>query len=199
MRSAIMIDLETLGSTNQAAIIQIGACFFDPQTAEIGAEFKKNITFQSSIDAGLKLDGSTLSWWMKQSDAARASVTADAVGIADALHEFQTWVKDNETPGHPAKVWSHATFDFVILQSAFAKTATPFPFRYKLARDIRTLTDLADYDPFVDKRDGTHHDALEDCRYQVRYVCRGLEILREAHRYKKMFDTRPAVIEEKKS
>ncbi len=37
-----MIDFETLGTGPDAAIIQVGACYFDRVTGEIGATFKRN-------------------------------------------------------------------------------------------------------------------------------------------------------------
>ena len=36
----VMLDLETMGKGPSAAIVTIGAVFFDPMTGELGAEFE---------------------------------------------------------------------------------------------------------------------------------------------------------------
>ncbi len=183
MMTDIMMDLETMGNTSTAAIIQIGAVRFDPDSGEIGAEFRHNIDLQSCLDHGLTVDASTIYWWMARSDAARNSVghigDNSRQQIADVLLEFRKFITTSGT--EPRRVWSHATFDFVILQNAYQMTRIGMPFGYNIARDIRTLLDLAEYDPFSRiPREGVHHDALDDARYQARYT---VEALREiAHK-----------------
>jgi len=64
----IMLDLETMGNGNNAAIIAIGAVKFDQ---DITDRFYKTIDLDSSVDVGLEIDPSTVLWWMKQGDDAR--------------------------------------------------------------------------------------------------------------------------------
>ena len=74
---------------------------------------------------------------------------------------------------HSIYLWSHATFDAVILQNAFRVCGVKSPFPYKNFRDIRTLTDLAQLDlkkTFTDKSGPQKdHNALHDCVFQVKY------------------------------
>ena len=70
----VMVDLETLGNTSTAAIIQIGACVFD--TEGTGERFCATVSFESALQWG-DPTASTLEWWMEQSDAARKSVLAE--------------------------------------------------------------------------------------------------------------------------
>ncbi len=165
----IMIDLETLGTRSSAAIIQIGACYFDRNTGEIGREFLVNINEQ--ID-GFTMDFSTISWWFQQSQEARESVTADGVNIFAAMSTLQDFLSEGEF------LWAHATFDLPIIQHAFevVKFKNPIPFRGM--RDIRTLMDLADHRS-EKPREGVHHTALDDAKFQVAYCVEALNQLKK--------------------
>lgn len=48
----LMIDLETMGNSSNAAIVSIGACFFEPSTGEIGEKFSRIIYLESSQECG---------------------------------------------------------------------------------------------------------------------------------------------------
>lgn len=48
----VMLDLETMGSGPRAAIVTIGAVFFDPMTGELGEEFEAAIDLRSSAKYG---------------------------------------------------------------------------------------------------------------------------------------------------
>lgn len=44
----IMLDLETMGNGSKAAIVSIGAVFFNPLTGETGSEFYQVVSINSS-------------------------------------------------------------------------------------------------------------------------------------------------------
>lgn len=48
----IMLDLETLGTGPNAAVIAIGACFFDIETREIGATFYRVLDLDGVVRSG---------------------------------------------------------------------------------------------------------------------------------------------------
>ncbi|OQX34094.1 MAG: ATPase, partial [Oceanospirillales bacterium LUC14_002_19_P2] len=48
-----MIDLETMGNGSQAAIVAIGACFFDPVKGTVGNTFYQPVSLESAVSAGL--------------------------------------------------------------------------------------------------------------------------------------------------
>jgi len=160
----LMIDIETLGTSHNACMVQFGACFFDRDTGEIGKTFKTNIDIGSSIRSGFSVTGDTISWWFAQSEEARKSITSlGAANVFDALYAINEFMR-------PAKyVWSHATFDFVILMNHFKHFHIEPNVHYRSARDIRTLVDLANIKQKRTDRDGVHHDALDDCLFQVKY------------------------------
>ena len=52
----VMIDFETLGNSNNAVVVQIGACYFDRKTGEIGYKFETNIDNDIGIINNTALD-----------------------------------------------------------------------------------------------------------------------------------------------
>ena len=170
----VMLDLETMGNGNTAAIIAIGACYFDPDTGQIGEAFSRNVTLESSTAAGLVMDTSTVLWWMKQDDEARAAFKREAVELDIALADFLEFL--------PAKskgkvnIWGNgATFDNVILENAFSACGMSAPWEFWNHRDVRTVVDMGRAIVGIDpKRDfpfeGTKHEALADALHQAKYV-----------------------------
>lgn len=163
----LMIDLETMGNNNNSVITQIGACYFDPKTGMLGKTFFRNVDMESCVRAGMEFDASTILWWLQQSDAARKSIyTGPFVPIEDALKDFAKFA------GKAERVWSHVTFDHVIILNAFRRTGIKSPWHYRAAKDIRTLTALANLKAKVERKEGegVEHNALDDAIYQVSYV-----------------------------
>jgi hypothetical protein len=160
----LMLDLETWGNSKDSVIVQIGACYFDRYTGEIGPKVCYNIDAESSIQEGFNVWASTLYWWMTQSNEARQSfVEEPKLHVRTAIEYFNTFAKQAK------QIWSHATFDFVILMGHFEKLNIKPNFHYRSARDIRTLTDLANLPNKEYPQVGTNHNALDDCLYQVQY------------------------------
>ena len=160
----VMVDIETLGTTKNSVIVQIGACYFDRKTGEIGKTFSINIEADSSFRHGFEATGSTIYWWLQQEKEARESLLTDRVDVVEAIKSLNDFLKKAK------KVWSHATFDFVILMNHFEVLNIKPEFHYRSARDLRTLVDLANWNHWDYERVGTHHNGLDDCIYQVRYT-----------------------------
>jgi len=166
----LMLDLETLGIGPTSVIIQLGACYFDRNTGEIGDKFEQSIDVGDSLMQGLTIDNSTIKWWLEQEEEYRTWLL-DTDWLVESLVKFTKFcTKKIEA------VWSHATFDFPILVNAFQTCDLKLPFHYRAARDIRTLVDLSEQDFDKKKKDKTHN-ALEDCIYQVEYCVKCFEAL----------------------
>ena len=159
----LMLDLETWGNSKTSVIVQIGACYFNRYTGEIGDRLCINIDAESSMQVGFDVWASTLYWWMTQSDDARHSFLQGRQHVVDAVNIINNFMKKAK------RIWSHATFDFVILMGHFEKLGIKPNFHYRSARDIRTLTDIANLPEKKYPQVGTHHNALDDCFYQVQY------------------------------
>lgn len=73
-------------------------------------------------------------------------------------------------------VWGNgATFDNVILGNAYKATRLRQPWFFANDRDVRTIVDLGrqlrGIDPKKDlELEGVAHNALDDAKFQVRYV-----------------------------
>lgn len=155
----VMIDIETMGTRSTSMIVQIGACYFNRHTGDIGKTFLTNIKHK---DDRFTVDWDTISWWLGQSEDARKSITKLALPVDEAVRDLAEFLKDAKY------IWSHATFDIPILLNAFNVVGEKFPIHYRMMRDIRTLMDLADHTS-ESKRAGVHHNALDDCKFQVQY------------------------------
>lgn len=161
----VMIDFETLDTCPSAAVVQIGAVEFDRLTGELGREFKVNVDAQSAVNSGATLNASTIEFWLKQNDAARNSILAEPrVPIYEAFDSFNKFLSGSKF------IWSHATFDFPILCETLKRLHIKPNFSYRSARDIRTLVDLSGGGTTV-VREGTHHDGLDDAKFQAKYCC----------------------------
>lgn len=162
----IMFDLETLDTSANAAIIQIGACYFDPSTGEVGQTYFSNVV----PDDNATINEKTVMWWLSQPKEAQEALFANRVLIEDALPNFLQFVN------RANNLWSHATFDFGILQNTILRLGLK-PINYKFSRDIRTLTHLS---PRIElkTRKGIHHNALDDAKFQVQYTVACLNALK---------------------
>ena len=58
-----MVDLETLATTPDAAILTIGACKFDPRGNNITDQYYERIDLDSQ---NRRIDENTIEWWSKQ-------------------------------------------------------------------------------------------------------------------------------------
>lgn len=167
----LMLDLETLDNVATTAIVQIGAVVFDRDSGDIIDEFKADVDPQSCVDVGLTIGVDTIMWWLKQSDEARVSITSTPRGrIQEVLANLNSFVTKYEPDPREVNVWCHATFDFPIMQNIYKAVGKDAPWHYRSARDLRTLTDLSGANIYAIRRKGTYHDALDDCKHQVKQL-----------------------------
>lgn len=167
MMNNIMIDLETLGNTSNSVICAIGAVEFNIETGETGRGFYKVIDIQSCLDKGLKVNGSTIQWWLTQTEAARHEIAKGGTVLKTALlalsspHVFN-WEN--------SKVWGNgSSFDLGILADAYNACGLEAPWKHWNERDVRTLVAFA---PEIKKNApflGVAHNALADCHHQIKY------------------------------
>ena len=167
----LMIVLETMGKNPDAPIISIGAIFFDPQTGDMGPEFSKTIDLET---AGGVIDRDVIKRWLKQSREAQSAIMTDEIPLDDALLQLREFIDENSGEFF-VQVWGNgANFDNTILRRSYERQGIPCPWRYYNDRDVRTIVELGkaiDFDartaiPF----EGERHNALDDARYQAKYV-----------------------------
>ncbi|HEY3987179.1 3'-5' exonuclease [Cedecea sp.] len=172
----LMIDLETMGNKPAAPIVSIGAVFFDPQSGELGAELYVPVNLDSAMAQGATPDGDTILWWLKQSAEARSAIcTDDTWHIAEALSELSSFISRHSDNPRYLKVWGNgASFDNVILRSAYERAGQTCPWQFWNDSDVRTIVLLGKqlgFDPKHDiPFDGVAHNALADAIHQAKYV-----------------------------
>lgn len=175
---AVMIDLETMSSHMDAAIVAIGAVAFDPRGSSLldmlsvsiegqpDTCFYTNVQLQSCLNAGLKVSGDTIMWWLQQSQEARDAISSTpSVAIWSALYKLLVWIEHVK----PEQVWAHANFDLSILDTAYKACGwSKVPWKYYNARDVRTIYDLAYSGEKVPNIPETNkHHALYDAARQA--------------------------------
>lgn len=171
--NAIMLDLETMSTASNAAIVSIGAVKFWLNVKQ--TEFTEDQLFYQPVDlkscqeAGLDIDIDTLHWWMQQSDEARGEIfSRRRSALIPTLHAFSQFV-----PKNSYLFGNGAVFDNVIIRSAYKAVNIGFPLIYKYDVCYRTLCKLSDAPP--PKFEGTKHNALDDAKAQTRHLMEILE------------------------
>lgn len=180
----VMLDLETMGNRSDAAIVAIGAVAFDVERG-LGPEFYRAVRLESSMQTGGSVSASTVMWWMRQSDDARAAlspeqtwpINAALIGFSEFVQEVWNGAKIILVAKGPPQVcvWGNgAAFDNVILRSAYEMCDLQPPWTFREDRCYRTLRSLA---PDIKRPTilGTPHNALDDAKFQAVHA---IEILR---------------------
>lgn len=131
---SIMVDIETLATSPDAAVISIGVCAFDGDRGVIASDGWAI----SARDWHGEIDPQTVQWWSKQNEAAREfsfNGSAPAMDVAAAFSAFCSQYSGDEC-------WANdPDFDLVILRKWWKRTRAPgnFPIHYREARSCRTI------------------------------------------------------------
>lgn len=164
----VMLDLETMGNGSNSAIIAIGAVAFDFKNG-VYDKFYQNIHLETCLSAGMKVDGSTIEWWLTQSEQARDSLLKNRVSIQSALSSFARWYESSGAE----EVWGNGSmFDNTILGNAYKSCGMSIPWKFWNDRCYRTIKSMSKVEL---KRVGTHHNAVDDAESQALHL---IEILR---------------------
>lgn len=170
----IMLDIETLSSTSNAVMIQIAAIEFNPQTGEEISTFNGYLDRNMSSNLGMVESQNTLDWWKVENEELLQSILSKGQGVdpKDTMKDFMKFIDDP----FECLVWSHATFDFVIVQNYLTKTKNR-KMAFKNAMDLRTLVYLSGIDLSSYDWSGKTHDALDDCRFQIKFTVDSMNAL----------------------
>lgn len=169
----LMIDIETMGTGNNPAMIQIAGVFFDRKTGQTFDEFERCIDLDDCTDHGFETTESTKQWWLEQNPEVLKDILSRGDPVKKVMEKYSSFACHEDV-----FVWSHATFDFVIVQHYLTRFKLKY-MPYRNARDIRTLVDLSGID--LDKYDwskGKTHNALDDCKFQIQYCVDAIRMIR---------------------
>lgn len=140
-KTHVMIDIETLGTCHDAALLSLGAVKFNPCGDGITEAFYIRIDPASCEHFGLSIEANTVAWWMHEdrAEARKALAATEAIDLPSALDGFSQWFGPESLP-----VWGNgATFDNVIVRSAFDAIGMPCPWKFWHDRCFRSFKNLA--------------------------------------------------------
>lgn len=168
----VMNDIETMCFGSNSAIIEIAAVQFDINTGEQIDSFHNRINLQSCIDAGLRVNGETILWWMLQDDESRHRIALqeNSYSISEALNNFQYWL--NQFGGEQFMWGRSPRFDLGIIYDAY-RIVLGYqhpPWNIRKERCVRTYESLR---PEVLKEvpvNSSKHDPIADCLHQISYI-----------------------------
>ena len=163
----IMLDLETLSTRPNAAIVVIGAIKFNrsgptPSYSTCNS-FYRRIEITSCIENKLRIDDDTVKWWKEQDKNIQYETLyhPERIGIKQALIEFSQWMRG------ATYVWGNGDdFDCTILGEAYKRCKLDIPWKFWNTRDCRTLFDICGIQKSDLPQDNYHH-ALYDCYRQL--------------------------------
>ena len=161
----IVVDLETLSTKSNAAIVSIGAVKIEG--LEIVDTFYCNVDARHGKELGLDIDKDTVDWWANQPIEYQKVWQVDPLRMEHALTRFTTWYGKESLP-----IWGYgANFDVVILESAYRALDMNIPWKFWDISCLRTLMNV------LDKRlpKANNHNALDDATAEAKVL---IEILK---------------------
>lgn len=165
----VMLDLETLSTKSDAAIISIGVARFD----ESGVLDTKGWAIDQTEVFG-HVDPGTVYWWMKQSDAAKRYSFNGKEKALVAAQELKEFLLGGPGAKGCTELWANdPDFDVVILRHWW-DTLRPrmgtFPVSFRASRSFRTIKALTPDCDLSECYLGTAHNPVDDAAMQARAV-----------------------------
>lgn len=171
-----MIDIETLSTNKHAAVLSVGVVIFNDTSILDSAGWAIQMeSMEGHIDTG------TLSWWMKQSEEARAFSFSGKHHAVSVASELRPYITDAD------EVWANdPDFDLTILQHWWERMPrlNAWPVSFRKYRSVRTMMMLAKrYYVATDHvwTGVTAHNPIDDAACQARAVIEALGALDRRH------------------
>lgn len=180
----VVLDLETMGLKQDAAIIEIGMVIFNHTgldgSAEILGQWSSAIRLESSMRHGGTTDAGTIEWWMDtdRTEARDNWITSEKISLPNALSLVAIKIRDYSIIEPKPLIWGNGVnFDNAILKSAYERLEVAVPWGYRQEADFRTLKllykDAVPEPAFV----GTPHIALDDARHEAVWLSNILQYI----------------------
>lgn len=161
MKKVLMVDCETLDVGERPVLLSIGAVVHDHE--QIYNKFHVGIDAETAKVHGFTVSQSTLNWWDRQSDKARAAAFSGTYHIEMALKALVNFYKENECQ----EIWSKGSLaDIRWINNALDHFDIAPPWKYSREFCFRTL--LKTVPEFEMPFEGTEHNALDDAIHQAK-------------------------------
>lgn len=168
----VMIDMETLSTEDNAAIVEIALTQFNPSTGETFKQLNIQFDVDEVLKSGYDVSKSTLiDFWMNQPHEVRQRVLVDGMRLPletgwKLVHDFLSSIYD-------VRVWGKGpTFDISKMRYSMKRElyGKSLPWKYWNERCVRTIIaidkDLAKSIEFT----GSKHVAIDDTLHQIKQV-----------------------------
>lgn len=182
MNKHFMVDIETLSTAVNAAVLSIGAVEFDPMSGKIEREFYHELDLSDQTNR--HIDANTVQWWVKQCLVNTDNIeflsknNREKDAVAYVLHELGAFINGGKeyamtrVEGYEKiALWAcDPDFDIAILVDLYKEHNLPVPWKFsepKSVRTVRMLTQLAGMEVPHQEAD---HNALNDCIRQAKEV-----------------------------
>ena len=169
---SVMIDLETAGTNSGSYLLSIGAQGFDDATCRLTDQyFYQEIYLPPSLMYNReRVNQDTIKWWEHTGpDFLRRCRLRGPhnVSLKTAVARFSRFVLWNKL-SEDLFYCKGASFDFPLLEYWFTYRQFSTPWQFSNERCARTLYREYGFDEKSVPFDGTPHNALDDCRHQIK-------------------------------
>lgn len=162
----VMVDLETLSTESNAAIIQFGAAWkqgdmYRMEQVSVSPELYRDLQ-------GFHIDQNTINFHYAKNRENYEECLRSEMTLQDLARIITLTFDDVKSLG-TVEFWAGGTdFEIPILRNFFAQWNTKLPFLYYRARDYRTLREL--YKKEVPLKTVNDHSAGSDAMNQLRHL-----------------------------
>ena len=172
-RLEVMLDLETMGIGEKAAILEISLVPFCLDAAPVDVEpFHKTIDLTSCLLEGMKVEDDTQRWWMKQEAQAKWNLRhSEKTDIRDAIRQSHDWLSAL-CSGYEVHLWCRGlNFDVPKYERCVRMLLEErTPYDWWNLEDARTYAHTFDVHNADIEFEGIRHTAAADCQHQIRIV-----------------------------
>lgn len=185
-RILLMLDLETLSTEHNAAILSIGITTLVTNSSQRPQSFyvKINPADVSKPVYGFDISHDTMEWWKNQEAETRDEAFSGSSTVYESLTGLSNWIT-GVTEGKDFLIFGNgATFDLTILRNAFDTLNIPVPFTQFQEHCYRTIKTM--FPVIYAHAEKNHprtgkHNALEDARWQAKILEEIAFTLLDAH------------------
>lgn len=167
----IMLDMETCALEENSAILSIALMPFAIDGSTAPDPLYMVVDTMSCFMAGMSMTSSQ-EWWTQQSPAVRMELLKSKKESIDTvfreIHSYLSALAEN----HELVMWSRGlNFDIPKLEYCYRRfVEKPLPYNYWNVADVRTALRMSGINPHDIEFVGTKHNALDDCRHQIKLV-----------------------------
>lgn len=169
VKNNIIIDIETLGRRNDAAITQVGLVIAD-KNFNILNKFLIQVDPKAWLTCNRTFTGETLLWWMQQKNTPVSNTSTHSVysykELIEKLKLIFRMYNTSET-----LVWTKGSMDLFCIKDLFEYFDMELPWEFWQPRDIRTAKEfIEEWQTF----ENNNHNALDDALNQLRELIANL-------------------------